>query len=224
MWPALPLANKIADIANLFFIGSLVVGVVSSIAIVWTTGVKERYWDEDRRASAEKIAALTTQGDQLLKDTAEADARASEAELKLAEYRKPRAPMIQQHAAELVAAIAPFKGTKFDMGHAPVGREQWDFAWQLEPLMAQAGWEFVEWSSGNNFGKLNWTMKPHLYGVANVSNVSVELEERSGAELFAAAAALVASFKNMGIEAVATRSINDSPNKYIVHLLIGDKQ
>ena len=68
-------------------------------------------------------------------------------------------------------AIKPFAGTKFDMGHAPVGREQWDFAWQLEPLMSQAGWLCVEWTSATGrFSKLNWTMNPHRYGVANVEN------------------------------------------------------
>jgi hypothetical protein len=222
MWPSLPVANQVADFANIFFIASLVVGVVSTVTIVWMTGVKETYWEKDRQESVERIAALATQGDQLRKDTAVATERASEAELKLAEFRKPRSPIIQEHAAEFVASIAPFKGTKFDMGHAPVAREQWDFAWQLEPLMAQAGWEFVEWSSGNKFEKLNWTMVPHSYGVANVTNVSVELEEKSGPE-FIAATALVAAFKKIGIEAITAKSNNGSPNKFIVHLLIGEK-
>ena len=56
MWPSLPVANQIADIANFFFIGSLVVGVVATVTIVWMTGVKEAHWDEDRRGSAERIA------------------------------------------------------------------------------------------------------------------------------------------------------------------------
>jgi len=222
MWPSLSAANQIADWANIFLIISLVTGVVSTVAIVWTSGIKERYWDDDRRASAERIATLATQGDQLREGTAEANARASEAELKLVEYRKPRAPIIQEHSAEFVAAIEPFKGTKFDMGHAPVGREQWDFAWFLEPLIAKAGWEFIEWPGG--FKKLNWTTQPHAYGIANVSNVSIELDERSAPELYSAAAALVVAFKTIGIEAVATSSNNGSPNKGILHLLLGAKQ
>jgi hypothetical protein len=62
MWPSLAAAERIADLANIFFIGSLVVGVVSTVTIVWMTGVKEQYWDEDRGAAAERIAVLTTQG------------------------------------------------------------------------------------------------------------------------------------------------------------------
>jgi len=89
MWPSLPVANHIADIANWFFIGSLVVGVVSTILIVWMAGVKESYWEKDRTESAERIAGLMVQGDQLRKDTADANARALEAKLAL-ENLRPR--------------------------------------------------------------------------------------------------------------------------------------
>jgi hypothetical protein len=90
MWPSLPTANNIADVANWFFIGSLVVGVVSTILIVWMAGVKETYWEKDRTESAERIASLVVQGDQLRKDTAEANARTKESELALAELSSPR--------------------------------------------------------------------------------------------------------------------------------------
>jgi len=81
MWPSLATAERVADVANIFFIGSLVVGVVATITIVWMTNVKERYWDQDRQASAERIAALTTQ-------TAEANAQALEAQLALGKFRE----------------------------------------------------------------------------------------------------------------------------------------
>jgi hypothetical protein len=76
MWPSLPIANQIASIANILLIGSLVVGVVSTGAIVWATGVKEKYWDEDRRDSAERVAV--------------ANAEALKAQLELAKFREPR--------------------------------------------------------------------------------------------------------------------------------------
>jgi hypothetical protein len=95
----------------------------------------ERY----KLETEQKIAEANVRATEANARATEANARANESELKLAEYRRPRGPIIQGHAAEFVDAIALFKGTKFDMGHAPVGREQWDFAWQLEPLMAKAG-------------------------------------------------------------------------------------
>jgi hypothetical protein len=86
MWPSLPTANNIADVANWFFIGSLVVGVVSTILIVWMAGVKETYWEKDRTESAERIASLVAQGDQARAElgNAQADiAKANENALKL---------------------------------------------------------------------------------------------------------------------------------------------
>ena len=87
MWPSLPVANQVADIANFLFIGSLVVGVVSTVTIVWMNGVKEAYWEKDRGESAERIASLVTQGEQLRKDTADANARALEAKLELEKFK-----------------------------------------------------------------------------------------------------------------------------------------
>jgi hypothetical protein len=43
--------------ANWTFVASLLVGVVATIAIVVSSNVKERYWDEERRKSAERISS-----------------------------------------------------------------------------------------------------------------------------------------------------------------------
>ena len=55
-WPSLDTASRVADTANLFFIASLVVGVVSTITIVWMANVKEAHWDIARIQSEERIA------------------------------------------------------------------------------------------------------------------------------------------------------------------------
>ena len=99
MWPSLATAERIADIANVFFIGSLVVGVVATVTIVWMTNVKERYWDQDRQASAERIATLATQGDQLRKDTAEARAELGNANADIAKANA-RAAALENDAAQ----------------------------------------------------------------------------------------------------------------------------
>ena len=61
MWPSLETASHIADVANVFFIASLVVGLVSTFLIVWMANVKETHWDIDRRASSERIAQLNNE-------------------------------------------------------------------------------------------------------------------------------------------------------------------
>lgn len=43
MWPSAETASRIADIANLLLIASLVVGVVATVALVWASNKKEEY-------------------------------------------------------------------------------------------------------------------------------------------------------------------------------------
>ena len=69
MWPpSLSLANKIFDVANIFFISSLVIGVVATIVIVRLAAVKERYWEEERDSANLKIAELNKETAQLTAD------------------------------------------------------------------------------------------------------------------------------------------------------------
>lgn len=100
------------------------------------------------------------------------------AKLELARIATPRCNVIAPHKDEIITKLSPFKGTKFDVAHSERGREEWDFVWWLEEMPAKAGWVFVDWNPGplphpGNFRKLNWTMRRHVYGVANVSNVVI---------------------------------------------------
>jgi hypothetical protein len=93
MWPSLETASRVADWANVFFIGSLVVAVISTILIVWMANVKEAHWDELRRISEEKIA--------------EANARQKEAELQILQLRFPRSLDIEKFKAAVEKMSPP---------------------------------------------------------------------------------------------------------------------
>ena len=226
MWPfsemSLATVSLGSTVANRTLLASLVGGVLSTFVIVQTTDVKEAYWEKDRRESAEHVAALGVQGDQLRKDTADANARAANAELKLAEFRRARS-IGPDKSAKIVAAIRPFAGTNFDIGHAPIAREQWDFLWQLEPVFPKAGWVFKEWM-GHGFSKLNWTMTPHYYGEANVLNVSIQVDAQSRDRLLPAAEALVKVLNEIGITAAIETTGSGSGNVDAVHILVGEKR
>ena len=156
---------------------------------------------------------------------ADSRARAVEAELKLAEFRKGRSIGLEE-SEKIVAALKPFAGTKFDIGHAPVGREQWDFLWQLEPVFPKAGWAFVDWNGPQTFSKLNWTMTPHTYGVANVLNVDIEMTPDHRKNLLPAAEALAKVLNEIGIAtAVMDTPIGStSTNADAIHVLVGEKR
>jgi len=145
MWPSLPVANHIADLANWFFVASLVVGVVSTILIVWMAGVKESYWERDRTESAERVASLTVQGDQLRKDTAEANARAALANEKAEVLRKENIAVweaVSPRELEFlntVEELKKFAGTKYLV----ISFSEYEMrftAAQIRSVLKHAGW------------------------------------------------------------------------------------
>lgn len=104
--------------------GACVVFVATAL-IVWLGIVKEHHWDSLREASNEKIAILeldaaksnaeaakanqriaelSTQSEELKKATADANARAAEAQLALQKYKGPRNLEIEPFLAKLATA------------------------------------------------------------------------------------------------------------------------
>ena len=159
---------------------------------------------------------------QLTKDTADANARAQEAELALTKFRAPRLPT-QTELAALTEKIKPFAGTKFDVGHPRVDREVWDFLWRLEPAIAAAGWVQIDWIGGAVFKKNAWPGDP-WYGEMGVNNVSIEVRPESRAKLMPAAEALSAALEAIGIKATTGDNNNSSQNDDAIHLIVGPKR
>ena len=155
----------------------------------------------------------------------EANAHALETELKLAEFRKSRL-VPPDVADEIIEKIKLFPGTKFDIGHAAVGREQWDFLWQLEPIFPRADWVFVEWVGPQTFKKVNWTMQSRVYGVSNVLNVSIEIDPESREKLLPAAKALAGALNSVGLAATVEPHIisSTSINHDAIHIMVGEKR
>ncbi len=120
VWPSLETASRIADWANIFFIGSLVVGVISTILIVWMANVKEEHWAAQRGESNERIA--------------EANERAAEA-TKIAEQERLERVKIEERLADrsisdeaywaLIAKLVEFCRTRI-RGNNLLGYERAD--------------------------------------------------------------------------------------------------
>lgn len=126
--PSLEIASKISDWANAFFIGSLVVGVVSTVLIVRMANVKEEHWDELRRSSDERIA--------------EATARQKEAELKLEQLRKLAGPReIKQ--TEFLKLIEGVPKSKLQIWYSPTASDGMWLASQIAGAIIAAKWELT---------------------------------------------------------------------------------
>jgi hypothetical protein len=123
----------------------------------------------------------------------------------------------------IIEALKPFAGTKFDVGHEHVDREVWDFLWHLEPVISQAGWIHIDWAGLHVFGKSGWPGN-HLYGVANVNNVSLEVTPPMREALGPALQALAGALRSIGIETATEDFNNASTNNDAIHLLVGPKR
>jgi len=194
---------------------------IGSTALILTGVWGEIFFERRAREAGDGIVA------QANARAAEAQSETARLQLEVTRLSTPRARLLTPEAsASIVEKIRPFAETTYVVGHAPVGREQWDFAWVLEPLISSAEWFPRDWIGGQTFRKVNWTGQAHTYGVANVSNVTIELNPQHRDALLPAANALVDALNAVGIAA----KVEDHPisgtsmTTDAIHLLIGAKE
>jgi hypothetical protein len=139
-WPTLQTASRLADLANFFLIGSLVVGLIATATIVWMGNVKEEYWDAARIESAERTAELYVGAETARAAIAEANARALEAQAALAKFKAPRAidPADREH---IIAGLRGFAGQEFTGQVASAIPDGWDLWRQISLVLELAGWQ-----------------------------------------------------------------------------------
>jgi len=157
-------------------------------------------------------------------EVAAANQEAKQASLALFKFRQPRGKLLTpENREKLLAALSPFAGTRFVVGHDNIDRETWDFLWGLEPLLAKAGWVLENWVGGQVFGKNGWPGN-HSYGLANAMNVTVEMKPHDQAVLAPAAEALAAGLREIGIDAKQAPPNNTYLADGAIQLLVGPKR
>ena len=130
-------ANAISYWANIFLIVSLVIGVISTSLVTWTSNAKEEYLRLQLAAQATetanarlKIAELETHGKQLERDTAEANARAEQARLSLS----------QAQIGEIIKSVRSYSGQHFS-GMVAASVPDAPGLWRkIDHSLRQAGW------------------------------------------------------------------------------------
>jgi len=153
------MANHIADIANWFFIGSLVVGVVSTILIVWMAGIKEGHWERDRQESSERIEGLQSESEKARAAIAESDAktatanenaakaneRAAQLELALEKERAARLPraLRREQRSALINFLTPALKGRVIVKPNFVDMEATQYANQITAALTEAGFTGV---------------------------------------------------------------------------------
>ena len=61
MWPSLETASWLYDWSNIFLIGALVIGAVSTVLVVWMGNVKEEYLRRDLGQASNAAAVANAQ-------------------------------------------------------------------------------------------------------------------------------------------------------------------
>lgn len=131
MWPLSPESvERIYDVAGLFLIIGLIIGVVSTVLIVWSGNRKEEYLRRDIANTMERAA--------------NAEQRAAEAELKLEQVRQKVAPRKIDGNAFLEVLKGKPKAT-VEIMYLKDDPDSINLSTDLIGLLSKAGWTIESW-------------------------------------------------------------------------------
>jgi hypothetical protein len=237
-----------ADSAGLWFDifnGVLLLGAFFVLVGTWgtikTSAIKERFADErtaaneaeTKRAIADsdgakeatakadlRIAELSTQAEVLRKDTAEANVRAAEAQLELAQFRAPR-KLDSWQIERISRIVAAFPGTPFDVG-VTLESEPQNFASQIGALLEASGWV---WKDRNNTPGLAINLGKHQAGMVNGGPAfGIEIDISKDKDWKGAVLALGNALIAEGIKPVMNEASDGSASPDAVHIYVGSKR
>ena len=123
---------------------ALLLTAASAYVLYRVADVAQKELETESKVSAEKTAELTTKSEQLRKDTAEANARAAEAQLALEKFKKPRS-IAPGDAPRFVAEVSKIAGTDAAVYIIGEGPEPNGLGSALTLLLKQARWNVFTW-------------------------------------------------------------------------------
>jgi hypothetical protein len=209
MWLSEKWASSFYGWANIGLITSLVVGVISTVLVVWTGNTKEEYLRRDLANTNERAA--------------KAEDHAAQANLELAKLKAPRSLSSEQQK-QISEKLRVFGGLEFDVALDPKSEPQ-DLLSQVEDALTSAGWKEIDWKAGNASAELNFVRKGRpAAGIAAVSGVIIQLHPERVGELMPVAEAIASALNAEGIVAKAEPGLGvPNVNGGAIHVLIGDK-
>ncbi len=219
MWPSAGTASWLYYLANIGLIIGLVVGVASTILVVWMGNVKEDYLNDALADSRERTASLERQSGQFELEIAQANTRAAEAN-RIAESERLARMKIEQRLADrsltdaqltaIADKVKPFSGQEFLVTTYWGLKEPLSITNRIYAALDSAGWKYVKHKGVKN-----------LIGMA--SGVFVNVHPTADEQTKKAAASLVSALTVEGIASrIEERDDPDSPSNRI-ELMVGTK-
>jgi hypothetical protein len=130
--------------ANWVLVGSLILGVVATYAIVWSGTIRDTALRKELAAQNSRSAELGAQAQELKLKVAEAETRASEAQLALERFKAPRT--ITDPQAEVIRnALQPYPGITIDIFMVGDTLEIVGLANRLSEILTSSGWHPRMW-------------------------------------------------------------------------------
>jgi hypothetical protein len=211
MWPSLSTAETLYDFANIGLIFAAVIGVSSTIFVVWMGNVKEKY-------SKLEIATLTN-------SSAQANREAAIANLELAKLKQPRA-LSEEQRSRISKAIEKFARLRFDMSVIPGDPEAISLLLQIGQTLRNAGWDWIEFNHPNG-PYMQVFRVPNAPDIGAIGGIGVLIVFHSDhSTLFSEAANVLSDALNAeqilsGVD--SADPISGIPNHDTMHITIGKK-
>jgi hypothetical protein len=236
-WPSLESASWWFDKAGMVLAGSLFIGFVCTVMIIWLGIVKEHHWDLAREAAQVRIAELNNEtarlhANDLLTNnsllaglqTARANAIAAEANRSLAQAIAVAQGLVKREDTSeltrvlyIVSRVAPFAGKKFDAVVTSSAVSIGGLLGSIKGTLKQAGWIEIERddpTAGTGIFSMDRGSSPGL--------VRIDVDASKDSELLHAAEALAAALNAEGIAAtVEPKAETDAANINVIHIFVG---
>lgn len=213
-------------IGAIFGVGGLVVSTISAYVLYRVADVAQKNLETAGRESSERIAVLSTQGEEQRKETALANERAAaatqkaeEARLELEKLKMPRLLSAEQQA-RIVGKLKSF-GVPYSMALQP-DPEPIALANQIEATLNASGWKRQKWEDKGlmRFSKPNDPTDIPM-GLVYIVGVRIEIALSKKAEWEAAAVALRDALTAEGIDVTASADVGAEADA--IHIAIGKK-
>jgi hypothetical protein len=190
---------------------------ISATALIWLGVWGELLFEKRAREAGGGIVAEANAR------AAEANQRAQEAILELAELRAPR-ELTPEQRGRIVDELKLFSGAEYDIALSNDDPEILNFVFIIELVLSTTGWMELDWQ-GNGEGFIREGM-PIIRLGASVVNVMIGVHVSQPLKLFEHAVALSDALMAEGIDATATRLTPhrmSSTNANAIHILMGRK-
>jgi hypothetical protein len=193
MWPSEELASRLYDLANWGLIAGLVLGVGSTVFLVWMGNVKEEYLRRGLAATTERVAAANERAGKAEEEAGKANERAAQANEAAERERLARIKIEEQLGGwklaknaqdRVVNALKPFAGTHFSLYANPVEQS---FVTMIDRILTNSGW--VRDTPVDENGNPSTVLLDNKASVTFSAGLSVMVSHDQFAELSPAAAA-----------------------------------